>query len=222
MTFLTMASSSPGATREAPPPPPLRPPPPGVGAELRGQEAGTNNQVKMRWKSLERSHLFLKNKQQKTRRPSAGCEDTEARTTLLASHSQGHRPTCCPRGPSTGPTARGSPRRSGRPGSALLQPPRSETQANPRPLRSGHWALPYQAGLLDEGWRRARTLVTMGTLLSGKQGRWLGPQFLECGGGGHVTFVPNTQLSPQVNQDYNHNSKKRIVLFFILFFSLKE
>lgn len=142
MTFLTMASPSPGATREAPPPPPLRPPPPGVGAELRGQEAGTNNQVKMRWKSLERSHLFLKNKQQKTRRPSAGCEDTEARTTLPASHSQGHRPTCCPRGPSTGPTARGSPRRSGRPGSALLQPPRSETQANPRPLRSGHASLP--------------------------------------------------------------------------------
>lgn len=34
---------------------------------------------------------------------------------------------------------------------------------------------------------------------------------------GHVTYVPSTQLSPQVNQDYNHNSKDRIVLFFPFF-----
>lgn len=33
-----------------------------------------------------------------------------------------------------------------------------------------------------------------------------------------MTFAPNNQLSPQVNQDYNHNSKERIVLFFSFFF----
>lgn len=42
-----------------------------------------------------------------------------------------------------------------------------------------------------------------------------------CISAGRLTFVPNTQLSPQVNQDYNHNSKDRIVLLFSFFF-LKE
>lgn len=59
----------------------------------------------------------------------------------------------------------------------------------------------------------------MGTLLSGQQGRWLDHNAWNVGGGGHVTFVPSTQLSPQVNQDYNHNSKERIV--FVVFFFLK-
>lgn len=73
-------------------------------------------------------------------------------------------------------------------------------------------------------------LVTAGTL--GLQprpqhtGRFKGhsssflPQFLERRAHlrGCLTFVPKTQLSQQVNQDYNHNSKDRIVLLFSFFF----
>lgn len=39
---------------------------------------------------------------------------------------------------------------------------------------------------------------------------------------GHPASVPNPRVSPQVNQDYNHQSKDRIVLFFPFFFFLKE
>lgn len=42
-----------------------------------------------------------------------------------------------------------------------------------------------------------------------------------CISEGHLTFVPYPRVSPQVNQDYNHKSKDRIVLFFPFFFFLK-
>lgn len=36
--------------------------------------------------------------------------------------------------------------------------------------------------------------------------------------GGRLKFVPSAQLSPQGNQDCNHNSKDRLVLLFSFFF----
>lgn len=100
-----------------------------------------------------------------------------------------------------------------------LQPPLSETQANSRLLCL--WApgtsLPGRAA------RRGLAHLTHtsyhGNAALRPTGPLARPQCLECGGRGHVTFVPSTQLSPQVNQDYNHNSKERIV--FVVFFFLK-
>lgn len=192
-------------------------------------------------KSRKESFIFKKQTKLKTRRPSAGFEDT-------GMHRPGSFPLPRPRrhqakdpqrtahhagqGGQAGPLLRETKTR------APLQPPLSlsGTQANSRLLSaSAHWALPYQAGLLDKGWRTSLTLVTMGTLLSGKgRSTWAdptgtGPLALPTipgisgaswnvgKRGGHMTFVPNTQLSPQVNQDYNHNSKERIVLFFPFF-----
>lgn len=77
-------------------------------------------------------------------------------------------------------------------------------------------------GCLDKGkWTLLALVTTRMLALQPRpqhRGRFQGDR-AACSG--RLTFVPNTQLSPQVNQDYNHNSKDRIVLFFSFFF-LKE
>lgn len=113
----------------------------------------------------------------------------------------------------------------------------------PSPTSAGRYAGQFQAflclwtmgncssgwGCWDKGKWTWLTPVTNRTLLSRRdhstcqslrgQSCLLVPQFLERRAHlrGAPEFVPNTRLSPQVNQDYNHNSKDRIVLFFPFF-----
>lgn len=144
------------------------------GAGRRGSRVPTTRSEEEMTKSRKESFIFKKQTSKlKTRRPS---EDLKTQRNAPPWRLPTPKATAPP---GRGPTAHGSSRRSGRAGGRspaagdgdARPAPASAvgTQANSRlPSAPAHWALPYQAGLLDKGWRTALTLVTMGTLLSGK------------------------------------------------------
>lgn len=105
---------------------------------------------------------------------------------------------------------------------APLQPVLSAAEAHPRLLSiqmTGHSPISPRTPLtLITAWTLApqsRPQLQARASIPATEGPTPGGGW---GGRGCLTFAPSTQLSPQGNQDCNHNSKDRLVLLFSFFF----